>query len=55
MKRAINTSQAPAPIGPYNQSIAAGGMLFISGQIPIDPSTGQLIQGTIEQEASQVL
>lgn len=55
MKRAINTSQAPAPIGPYNQSIAAGGMLFISGQIPIDPATGQLIQGSIEQEASQVL
>ncbi len=55
MKTAINTPLAPLPIGPYNQSIAAGGMLYISGQIPIDPASGQLIQDTIEQETSQVL
>jgi 2-iminobutanoate/2-iminopropanoate deaminase len=55
MKSAINTPNAPLPIGPYNQSIAAGGMLFVSGQIPIDPSTGELIQDTIEQETAQVL
>lgn len=55
MKTAINSSHAPAPIGPYNQSIAAAGLLFVSGQIAIDPPTGNLIQDTIEQETSQVL
>jgi 2-iminobutanoate/2-iminopropanoate deaminase len=55
MKKAINTSHAPAPIGPYNQSIAAGGLLFVSGQIPIDPTTGELIKGTIEDETTRVL
>ncbi len=41
-KKVINTSEAPAPIGPYNQAILAGNMLFISGQVCIDPVNGQL-------------
>ncbi len=45
MKEVINTNNAPAPIGPYSQAIAAGNFLFISGQIPLDPLTGELISG----------
>ena len=48
MKTIINTSNAPAPIGPYNQAIAAGNFLFISGQIPFHPGTGELIIDDIE-------
>jgi len=55
MKTQINTTNAPAPVGPYNQSIAAGGMLYISGQIAIDPGTGQLVQDSIEAETDQVM
>lgn len=55
MKQIINTSDAPAPVGPYNQSILWGGMLFISGQIAIDPVTNTIIQGSIEDETHQVL
>ncbi|HLF65254.1 MAG TPA: Rid family detoxifying hydrolase [Saprospiraceae bacterium] len=55
MKTPINTSHAPMPIGPYNQAIAAGGMLYISGQVAIDPVSGEMVQDTIEQETSQVL
>jgi 2-iminobutanoate/2-iminopropanoate deaminase len=55
MKTAVNTPEAPAPVGPYNQSIAAGGMLYISGQIPIDPSSGVLILDSIEAETVQVM
>jgi 2-iminobutanoate/2-iminopropanoate deaminase len=55
MKKIINTTKAPAPIGPYSQSVMANGMLFVSGQIPIDPGTGELIQGSIEEETTQVM
>lgn len=55
MKKAILTASAPAPIGPYSQAVQAGNFLFISGQIPIDPSTGDLIQGTIEEETDRVM
>jgi 2-iminobutanoate/2-iminopropanoate deaminase len=55
MKSAINTPDAPLPIGPYNQSIVAGGMLYISGQIPIDPATGEMVKDNIEHETAQVL
>jgi 2-iminobutanoate/2-iminopropanoate deaminase len=55
MKTQINTTNAPAPVGPYNQSIVAGGMLFISGQIAIDPASGQLKQDSIEVETTQVM
>jgi 2-iminobutanoate/2-iminopropanoate deaminase len=54
-KQIINTPSAPAPIGPYNQAILAGDMLFISGQICIDPSTGALMNQDIQQEAHQVM
>ena len=54
-KEIIRTENAPAPIGPYNQAIRAGGLLFISGQIPIDPETNQLVEGTIVQETQQVM
>ena len=55
MKQIINTPNAPAPIGPYNQSVAFNGLLFISGQIAIDPPTGQLMLGSIEEEPHRVL
>ncbi len=51
----IKTDKAPAPIGPYNQAIKAGNMLFVSGQIAIDPSTGELMMENIDQEANQVM
>ncbi|MFC3198476.1 RidA family protein [Parapedobacter deserti] len=54
-KEVINTSQAPAPIGPYNQAIKAGNTLYVSGQIALSPETGGLVQGTIADEAHQVL
>ncbi|MFC6103441.1 RidA family protein [Olivibacter domesticus] len=55
MKEIINTNSAPAPIGPYNQAIKAGGTLYISGQIALSPSTNELISGSIADEAKQVL
>jgi len=55
MKKIINTKQAPNPIGPYNQSILANGMLFISGQIAINPENGELVTGDIESETHRVL
>ena len=54
-KQIINTTSAPAPIGPYNQAILVGDMLFISGQICIDPSTGALMNQDIQQETHQVM
>jgi len=55
MKQIINSSKAPAPVGPYNQAILAGNTLYISGQIPIDPANGQLVSDSIEAETKQVL
>lgn len=54
-KHIINTSEAPAPIGPYNQAVAYGNMLFMSGQIAINPKTGELVQGSIKEETQQVM
>jgi len=54
MKKIINTTNAPAPVGPYNQSVLANGTLYMSGQIAIDPSTGNLITDNIEDETHQV-
>lgn len=54
-KEIINTSNAPAPIGPYNQAVMAGNMLFISGQICIDPATGNLKNKDIQDETHQVM
>jgi len=55
MKKVISTDKAPAAVGPYSQAIRAGNFLFCSGQIPIDPSTGQFVEGGVEQQAEQVL
>ncbi|MBK9103375.1 MAG: RidA family protein [Saprospiraceae bacterium] len=55
MKKAILTPNAPAPIGPYSQAIQAGDTLYISGQIAIEPATGELITTSIEEETHQVL
>ena len=55
MKKVILTPNAPAPIGPYSQAVQVGQQLFISGQIPLDPSTGELITGSIEEETTQVM
>lgn len=54
-KTIINTKSAPAPIGPYNQAVLAGDMLYISGQICIDPATGELVKGNIQEETHQVM
>lgn len=51
----IRTTGAPAPVGPYSQAIRAGGWLFASGQIPLDPASGKIVPGEIEDEARQVL
>ena len=53
MKKIINTHQAPAPIGPYNQAVLSGNTLYISGQIPIDPKTGELVTGDIRKETER--
>ena len=54
MKQVINTSKAPSAIGPYSQAILSNGTLFISGQIPLNPETGELVEG-IEAETTQVM
>ncbi len=54
-KQVINTNAAPAPIGPYNQCIRANGFLFISGQIALDPVTGQIHAASPEEETHQVM
>jgi len=55
MKEPIRTERAPAAIGPYSQAVRAGGFLFISGQIPIDPATGEVVQGEAAAQADRVL
>ncbi len=55
MLHKIETNQAPQAIGPYSQAVFAGEFLFISGQIPIDPKTGALVDNTIERQTKQVL
>lgn len=55
MKKIINTDKAPKAIGPYSQAIEANGMLFISGQVPINPATGKLVEGDIKEQTEQVM
>lgn len=55
MKKIITTSKAPAPIGPYNQAVLVGNTLYTSGQIAIDPKTGNLVLDHIEAETAQVM
>jgi len=54
-KKVIQTEKAPKAIGPYSQAIQAGNFLFLSGQIPLDPKTGELVKGDIRQQTKQVL
>ena len=55
MKKIVKSSNAPDPVGPYNQAILAHNTLYISGQIPIIPATGELVRGDIEAETRQVM
>lgn len=55
MKRIINTEKAPKAVGPYSQAVEANGILFISGQIPIDPATGKIVEGGVTEQTEQVL
>ncbi|MGB5403498.1 MAG: Rid family hydrolase, partial [Robiginitalea sp.] len=55
MKTIIKTASAPAPIGPYNQAVRAGQTLYVSGQIALDPKTGELLEGSIEEETELVM
>jgi 2-iminobutanoate/2-iminopropanoate deaminase len=54
MRQAVSTPTAPAAIGPYSQAIKSGNLLFLSGQIPLDPVTGKIVEGGIEAETRQV-
>lgn len=54
-KQVIRTEKAPAPIGPYSQAVKAGGLLFVSGQVAIDPATGEMNMATLEEETQQVM
>ena len=55
MKRVIFTPNAPPPAGPYSQGIVANGFLYVAGQVPIDPATGQLVEGAIAEQTRRVL
>jgi 2-iminobutanoate/2-iminopropanoate deaminase len=55
MREAVRTDRAPAAVGPYSQAVRAGATLWVSGQIPLDPATGTIVQGDVESEARQVL
>ncbi|HAW60661.1 MAG TPA: deaminase [Actinobacteria bacterium] len=55
MKVAIITEDAPLPVGRYSQAIKVGGFIFVSGQIPIDPKTGEMVKGGIEEQTRRVL
>jgi len=55
MKKTVSTDQAPKAIGPYSQAVIYNGIAYLSGQIPLDPSTGQIIEGGIEAQTQRVL
>lgn len=55
MNKQISTDKAPAAIGPYSQAIEAGGMVFASGQLPIDPATGAFVEGCVKEQTRQSL
>jgi 2-iminobutanoate/2-iminopropanoate deaminase len=55
MKKVIFTELAPQPVGPYSQAVEANGMLFVAGQVPIDPATGKVVEGGIKEQTSRVL
>ena len=55
MKKVISTANAPQAIGPYSQAIEVGGFVFVSGQIPLIPATGELVEGSVEVQTARVL
>jgi len=55
LRKHFISADAPKPIGPYTQGVAAGGLMFLSGQIPLDPKTGEIVAGGIEEQTEQVL
>ena len=55
MRQTVATKSAPGAIGPYSQAVAAGGFVFASGQIPIDPATGEFVEGGVAEQTEQVL
>ena len=55
MKTVVRTESAPAAVGPYSQAVRSGGLVWVSGQIPLDPQTGQLVPGSVEDQTRQVL
>lgn len=55
MTKAISTDKAPAAIGPYSQAVECGGMVYTSGMIPINPATGELVTGSVEEQAEQAI
>jgi 2-iminobutanoate/2-iminopropanoate deaminase len=55
MRQAVSTASAPKAIGPYSQAVRAGSLLFVSGQIPIDPATGNLVEGDVATQTRRVL
>jgi reactive intermediate/imine deaminase len=54
-RRAVESGDAPAPIGPYSQAVAAAGVLYCSGQVPLDPATGELVEGDAAEQARRCL
>lgn len=55
MKRIISTTNAPGAIGPYSQAVEVNGTLYISGQVPVDPATGRVVEGGITEQTDQVM
>ncbi len=54
-KKVIQTENAPSPVGPYSQAVLAGGWLYVAGQIPLDPKTGRMVEGSFEEKVRRVL
>jgi 2-iminobutanoate/2-iminopropanoate deaminase len=54
-RRIVKTEDAPGAIGPYSQAVVAGGLVYVSGQIPLDPATGQFVEGGVREQTGQVL
>jgi 2-iminobutanoate/2-iminopropanoate deaminase len=54
-RRVVLTDRAPKPVGPYSQAIVANGLVFVAGQVPIDPSTGKVVEGGIREQTRRVL
>ncbi len=55
MKRIIHTAKAPEAVGPYSQAVEVNGILYVSGQIPVDPATGKIVEGGIKEQTRQVM